>query len=95
MPVAAGASNGGGGKSAAAAAHAQAQEKEIVRNFEGVVTRIWGADQISVLEQGENAIERRIQLSSVRGPRFVLSHPSHRFISLRVGSAKRIVLLFH
>ncbi|KAL7409726.1 transcription factor [Mrakia frigida] len=61
----AGASNGGGARAVAT----PSQEKEVVRNFEGVVTRIWGADQISVLEKGEQGSERRIQLSSVRGPR--------------------------
>lgn len=46
------------------------------RNFDATVTRIWSADQISVVEK-EDGKERRIQLSSVRGPRYV-------FISIRV-----------
>jgi staphylococcal nuclease domain-containing protein 1 len=38
------------------------------RDFEGTVVRIWNADQISVLEKGNNK-ERRLQLSSTRGPK--------------------------
>ena len=51
-------------------AQAQAQqEKE--RKWDGVVTRVWGADMLSVVKNGED-VERRLQLSSVRQPRCVL-----------------------
>lgn len=63
------------GKAGAAAA-----PEEIIRNFEGTVVRIWGADQLSVVEKGSET-ERRVQLSSVRGPRYVGVIPQlHRLI---------------
>jgi len=40
------------------------------RDFEGTVIRIWTGDQISVLEKGTGK-ERRLQLSSTRGPKWV------------------------
>ncbi|TYJ56577.1 hypothetical protein B9479_002669 [Cryptococcus floricola] len=40
-------------------------------DFEATVTRIWGSDQLSIVERGEGGKERRVQLSSVRGPRGV------------------------
>src|SRR5258706_11307709 len=40
------------------------------RSFEGHVTRIWGGDQISVLDKETNK-ERRVQLSSTRAPKSV------------------------
>ena len=40
------------------------------RSFEGHVTRIWSADQISVLDK-ETDKERRVQLSSTRAPKSV------------------------
>ncbi|KAM0752525.1 hypothetical protein T439DRAFT_324618 [Meredithblackwellia eburnea MCA 4105] len=49
-----------------AAAVAAQQEKD--RKWDGVITRVWGADQISVVKVGEEA-ERRLQLSSVRQPK--------------------------
>ncbi|KAI5475177.1 transcription factor (Snd1/p100) [Pseudohyphozyma bogoriensis] len=49
----------------AAAVQAQ-QEKE--RKWDGVVTRVWGADMLSILKNGEQT-ERRIQLASVRQPK--------------------------
>ncbi|SCV72043.1 BQ2448_4737 [Microbotryum intermedium] len=49
-----------------AAAKAAQQEKE--RKFEGVVTRVWGADMLSIVKTGETK-ERRIQLASVRQPK--------------------------
>lgn len=38
------------------------------RSFEGVVIRIWSGDQISVAEK-ESGKERRLYLSSTRGPK--------------------------
>ncbi|TRM69350.1 hypothetical protein BD626DRAFT_473754 [Schizophyllum amplum] len=38
------------------------------RNFEGTVTRVWSADQISLLPK-DSKKERRVQLSSTRGPK--------------------------
>lgn len=38
-------------------------------DFEATVIRIWGSDQLSVVEKGEGGKERRVQLSSVRGPK--------------------------
>lgn len=49
------------GKSSGAGSHD-------LRNFDATVVRIWSADQISVVEK-DTGKERRIQLSSVRGPR--------------------------
>ena len=40
------------------------------RNFDATVIRIWSADQVSVVEK-DGSKERRLQLSSTRGPRFV------------------------
>ncbi|KAF8313103.1 transcription factor [Clavulina sp. PMI_390] len=39
-------------------------------SFEAQVVRVWSGDQISVMEKGSNK-ERRLQLSSVRAPRYV------------------------
>lgn len=51
-----------------AAAQAAQQEKE--RKWEGVVVRVWGADMLSVVRNGDTkGEERRLQLSSVRQPR--------------------------
>ncbi|TFK53941.1 hypothetical protein OE88DRAFT_1710997 [Heliocybe sulcata] len=38
------------------------------QSFEGVVSRVWSADQISVIDR-DTGKERRLQLSSTRGPR--------------------------
>lgn len=38
------------------------------RDFDGTVVRVWTGDQISVLEK-ETGKERRLQLSSTRGPK--------------------------
>lgn len=57
-----------------AGAVAKAKEMEKERKWDGVVTRVWGADMLSVLPVGSN-VERKLQLSSIRQPRFVL--PSH------------------
>lgn len=46
------------------------------RAFDATVTRIWSGDQISVVEK-EGAKERRLQLSSTRGPK--LSDPKQAF----------------
>ncbi|KAF9237524.1 hypothetical protein BU15DRAFT_88689 [Melanogaster broomeanus] len=46
------------------------------RSFEGAVIRVWSADQISVAEK-ESGKERRLQLSSTRGPK--LSDPKQAF----------------
>ena len=40
------------------------------RQFDATVVRIWSGDQISVIDR-ETGKERRIQLSSTRGPRCV------------------------
>lgn len=42
-----------------------------VRNFDATVVRVWSADQISVVDK-DGGKERRIQLSSTRGPRYAL-----------------------
>jgi staphylococcal nuclease domain-containing protein 1 len=42
-----------------------------IREFDGVVIRVWSGDQVSVVEK-DSGKERRLQLSSVRGPRSVL-----------------------
>lgn len=38
------------------------------RSFDALVTRVWGADMLSIVKNGEQT-ERRIQLASVRQPR--------------------------
>lgn len=48
-----------------AAVQAQ-QEKD--RKFEAIVTRVWGADTLSVLKKGDT-VEKKIQFASVRQPR--------------------------
>lgn len=40
-----------------------------VRAFEGTVVRVWSGDQISILTKDSK--ERRVQLSSTRGPKYV------------------------
>ena len=39
------------------------------RSFDATVVRVWSADQISVVDR-ETGKERRLQLSSTRGPRY-------------------------
>lgn len=40
------------------------------QTFDAVVTRIWGPDQLSIVDKNDpKGVERRVQLSSVRGPR--------------------------
>ncbi|KAF8444736.1 hypothetical protein L210DRAFT_1037095 [Boletus edulis BED1] len=46
------------------------------RSFEGIVIRVWSGDQISVVEK-ETGKERRLYLSSTRGPK--LSDPKQAF----------------
>ncbi|KZT24206.1 transcription factor [Neolentinus lepideus HHB14362 ss-1] len=46
------------------------------RSFEGVVSRVWSADQISVIDR-DTGKERRLQLSSTRGPK--ASDPKQAF----------------
>lgn len=41
------------------------------RSFDATVIRVWSADQISVVDR-ETGKERRLQLSSTRGPRSVV-----------------------
>jgi len=41
------------------------------RNFDATVIRVWSGDQVSVVEK-EGGKERRLQLSSTRGPRYVV-----------------------
>ena len=56
------------------------------RAFEGQVVRIWSGDQISVVEK-DTGKERRIQLSSTRGPKYHDSFAIQFFVSnsFRVG----------
>lgn len=49
-------------------ASAAAAKREVDRKWEGVVTRVWGADMLTVLRNGEGK-EYRLQLSSVRQPK--------------------------
>lgn len=84
VPAAPGASNGGAKTAGGPSSGAPAQEKEQIKNFEGVVTRVWGADQISVQEKGEEGQERRIQFSSVRGPRYVSGYSRSRKVQSRL-----------
>ncbi|PPQ63489.1 hypothetical protein CVT24_005146, partial [Panaeolus cyanescens] len=46
------------------------------RTFDGTVVRVWSGDQISVVEK-DTGVERRLQLSSTRGPK--LSDPRQAF----------------
>lgn len=41
------------------------------RVFDATVVRVWSGDQISVVEK-DTGKERRLQLSSTRGPKYVL-----------------------
>lgn len=60
-PIASSRSNGAGGAAGSGSAG---------KSFDAVVVRIWSADQISVVDK-EGGKERRLQLSSTRGPRLV------------------------
>lgn len=51
-----------------------------LRSFEGLVTRIWSADSVSVQEKGQTS-ELRVQLASTRGPRFV---DAFQFVDQRI-----------
>ena len=53
-----------GGKSNGPASNGQSQI------FDATVVRVWSGDQISVVEK-DSAMERRLQLSSTRGPKYV------------------------
>lgn len=46
-----------------------------LRTFDATVIRIWSGDQITVLEKDNNN-ERRLQLSSTRGPKYRSSLPN-------------------
>ncbi len=55
---------------AATNGHANGVSMTKGNSFEATVVRIWGSDQISVVEKGdESGKERRLQFASVRGPR--------------------------
>jgi staphylococcal nuclease domain-containing protein 1 len=41
------------------------------REFDGTVVRVWSGDQVSVLDK-DTGKERRLQLSSTRGPKSVI-----------------------
>lgn len=42
-------------------------------SFDATVVRVWGSDQLSVVAKGDDqGRERRVQLASVRGPRYVM-----------------------
>lgn len=57
------------------------------RSFEAVVTRIWSGDQLSVLEK-DGGKDRRLQLSSTRGPRY-RSLPHYRqFLAERLSGSQ-------
>lgn len=75
------ATNGNG----SAAANMAAQQQK-TKAFEGVVTRVWGADLLSILPVGSE-VERRIQLSSIRQPKSVYSS---RFIEQLTEEANAI-----
>lgn len=47
------------------------------RNFDATVVRVWSGDQVSVLVKDSN-VERRLQLSSTRGPKYVF-HTLRRY----------------
>ncbi|KAJ3488096.1 hypothetical protein NLI96_g3083 [Meripilus lineatus] len=66
-PIASSRSNGAGGAAGSGSAG---------KSFDAVVVRIWSADQISVVDK-EGGKERRLQLSSTRGPR--LTDPKQAF----------------
>ncbi|CAL1707496.1 unnamed protein product [Somion occarium] len=59
------------------------------RSFEGVVTRVWSGDQISVIEK-DGSKERRLQLSSTRGPKLAdpkqayYAHEAREFLRKRL-----------
>ena len=53
------------------------------RAFDGVVTRVWSGDQISISDK-DSSKERRIQLSSVRAPKYVVK--TLRFVPLDLSS---------
>lgn len=61
-PIASSKSNGAAGASANGNGKA---------SFDAVVVRVWSADQISVVDK-EGGKERRLQLSSTRGPKCVV-----------------------
>ena len=48
------------------------------RQFDATVVRVWSADQISVVDR-ESGKERRLQLSSTRGPKSVVIPMRTRF----------------
>lgn len=58
-----GPSNGAGGTPASVPAPSQKG-----RTFSGQVVRVWSADQVSIIEDGQQQ-EKRVQLSSLRAPR--------------------------
>ncbi|KAF9566683.1 transcription factor [Agrocybe pediades] len=57
-------------------ASAEGTSNGLPRNFDATVVRIWSGDQVSVLVKDSN-VERRLQLSSTRGPK--LSDPRQAF----------------
>jgi staphylococcal nuclease domain-containing protein 1 len=58
------------------------------------VVRVWGSDQLSVVAKGDDqGRERRVQLASVRGPRYVLmifyQHCSQPGLTIRLVEARK------
>lgn len=43
------------------------------RAFDAIVVRVWSGDQVSVVEK-DTGKERRLQLSSTRGPKYIYFH---------------------
>lgn len=60
------------------------------RAFEGTVVRVWSGDQISIATK--DGKERRVQLSSTRGPKCIRLFTFHlwRAFSLRDGQVVRL-----
>ncbi|GJE95916.1 nuclease domain-containing protein [Phanerochaete sordida] len=60
------------------------------RTFDGIVTRVWSGDQISVAER-ESGKERRVQLSSTRAPRQTEARQAHYANEAREFLRKKLI----
>ncbi|KDQ53594.1 hypothetical protein JAAARDRAFT_72541 [Jaapia argillacea MUCL 33604] len=80
--------NGGknGGVGAAGSTGGGGEEK---RSFEGVVVRVWSGDQVSVVEK--EGKEKRLQLSSTRGPKLSDPKQAHYANEAREFLRKRLI----
>jgi len=47
------------------------------RNFDAAVIRVWSGDQLNIVDK--DGKERRVQLSSTRAPKYVISFPLDYF----------------